>query len=175
MPFKSTPKVLDVETLRTFLTEAEGIVNSRPLTVENLFDPESDPLCPNQILTMKGRVVLPPPGVFQEAEVYCRKRWRIAQHLANSFWARWRKQYLQLLQGRQKWAEKSRNLRVGDVVLLKEEGVVRGQWPLGRVTDVHPGEDGLVRSVTLKTEKSVFKRPVQKTVLLVTAGAEEDA
>ena len=47
--------------------------------------------------------------------------------------------------------------------------------PLGRVTDVHPGEDGLVRSVTLKTEKSVFKRPVHKTVLLVAAEAEDDA
>ena len=97
---KSNPKELDAETLRTFLTEAEGIVNSRPLTVENLFDPESDPLCPNQILRMKGRVVLPPPGVFQEAEVYCRKRRRIDGGI--SFWDRWRKQCLQL------WVEKSR-------------------------------------------------------------------
>ena len=70
--------------------------------------------------------------------------------------------------------EQKKNMRVGDVVLLKEEGVVRGQWPMGRVTEVHPGEDGLVRSVMLKTEKSVFQRPVHKTVFLVTAGAEED-
>ena len=41
---KSNPRTLDEETLRTFFAEAEGIVNSRPLTLENLHDPESAPL-----------------------------------------------------------------------------------------------------------------------------------
>ena len=164
---KSSPRVLDEETLRTFLTEAEGIVNSRPLTIENLHDPDSEPLTPNQILTMKSRLVLPPPGVFQEADVYCRKRWRIAQHLANCFWSRWRKEYLQLLQPRQKWTSDKRNLKVDDVVLLKEEGVVRGHWPMGRVTEVHPSDDGLIRSVSVQAGRSILKRPVNKTVLLV--------
>ncbi len=94
---KSSPRVLDSETLHTFLVEAESIVNSRPLTLENLSDPESKPLSPKQILTMKSRVVSPPPGVFQKADVYCRKRWRISQHMANMFWSRWRKEYLPLL------------------------------------------------------------------------------
>ena len=170
---KSNPKPLDEETLRTFLTEAEGIVNSRPLTIENLFDPESDPLCPSQILTMKSKLVLPPPGVFQEADRYCRKRWRIAQHLANGFWTRWRKEYLQLLQSRQKWTGEKRNLKVDDVVLLKDEGVVRSQWPMGRVIEVHESKDGLVRSVTIKTKTSTFKRPVTKTILLVAADDTE--
>ena len=62
---KSCPRTLDEETLRTFLVEAEHIVNSRPLTLENLGDPESTPLTPNKILTMKSRLVSPPPGVFQ--------------------------------------------------------------------------------------------------------------
>ena len=69
----------------------KDLISKRPLTVENLHDPESGPLTPNQILTMKSRVVLPPPGEFQAADVYCRKRWRIAQHLANSSWSSWRK------------------------------------------------------------------------------------
>ena len=119
---KSCPRTLDEETLNTFLVEAECIVNSRPLTLENLFDPDSTPLTPNKILTMKSRLVSPPPGVFQEADVYGRKRWRISQHLANSFWARWPKEYLQLQQSRQKWTGEKRNARIGDVVLLKEEG-----------------------------------------------------
>ena len=166
---KSCPRTLDEETLRTFLTEAEGIVNSRPLTIENLLDPDSAPLTPNQILTMKSRWVAPPPGVFQEADVYCRKRWRIAQHLANAFWSRWRQQYLQLQQARQKWGEVRRNSQIGDVVMLKEEGVARGHWPIARVTEVHPSADGLVRSVTLQKGKSILKRPIHKTVLLVAA------
>ena len=85
---KASHKALDEETLRTFLTEAEGIVNSRPLTIENLHDPESNPFSPSNLLTMKSHFVLPPPGVFQKEDMYCRKRWRVAQHLANCFWSR---------------------------------------------------------------------------------------
>ena len=116
---------------------------------------------------MKSRLVLPPPGVFQEADLYCRKRWRVAQHLANCFWTRWRKEYLQGLQTRQKWMEVKRNLQVDDVVLLKEEGVVRGHWPMARVAEVHQSEDGLVRSVSVQVGRQILKKPVNKTVLLV--------
>ena len=112
------------------MTEAEGIVNSRPLTLENLHDLESRPLTPNQILTMKTKVVLAPPGVFQKEGVYARKRWRVVQHLTDVFWSRWRKEYLQLLQQRQKWNEVRPNLQVDDVVLMKGEGALRGSLPM---------------------------------------------
>ena len=53
---------LDDESLRTFMCEAAGIVNSRPLTPGSLNDPLSDePLTPNHLLTMKSKIVLPPP------------------------------------------------------------------------------------------------------------------
>ena len=71
------------------------------------------------------------------------------QHLANEFWNRWRKEYLLNLQTRQKWTEEKRNFQVGDIFLLKEEHVVRNSWPMARVTQVFPNEDGLVRSVEL--------------------------
>ena len=94
---------LDDESLRTFMCEITAIVNSRPLTTENLYDPQSlEPLTPNHLLTMKSKILLPPPGVFQKADLYSRKRWRRIQHLSNEFWARWKKEYLQNLQKRQK-------------------------------------------------------------------------
>lgn len=81
---------LDDEALRTLMTEAENIVNSRPLTVENLADPlGAEPLTPNHLLTFKTQVVLPPPGKFESADLYSRKRWRRVQYLANQFWLRW--------------------------------------------------------------------------------------
>ena len=55
------------------------------------------------------------------------------------------------------------------MVLLKEEDVSRGQWSMARVVEVHAGKDELVRSVSLQVGKSVLKRPIQKTVLLVAA------
>ena len=82
---------LDTSTLRTFLYEAMAIVNSRPLSVENLHDPSGpEPLTPNHLLTLKSQVLLPPPGDFVEEDVYARKRWRKVQYLANEFWSRWR-------------------------------------------------------------------------------------
>lgn len=75
---------LNNEVLQTFICEAEAIVNSRPLTIDSLNDPTSlNPLTPNHLLTMKTKVLLPPPGVFQAPDKYCRKRWRRVQHLAN--------------------------------------------------------------------------------------------
>ena len=94
---------LDDECLRTLMVEAEAIVNSRPLSMDDLTGKGTpDPLTPNHLLTQKSQVVLPPPGVFQQADIYSRKQWCRVQHLANEFWQRWRKSYLCSLQSRQK-------------------------------------------------------------------------
>lgn len=46
---------LDDEMLITFMCEAAAIVNSRPLTVVNIHDPNSlEPLTPNHLLSMKS-------------------------------------------------------------------------------------------------------------------------
>ena len=47
---------LDDEALRTFMTEVECIVNSSPLAVNELSDPEIlEPLTPNHLLTLKPK------------------------------------------------------------------------------------------------------------------------
>ena len=95
------------------MCEAAAVLNSRPLTVENLNDPLSlEPLTPNHLLTMKTNIVLPPPGEFQKADLYSRKRWRRVQYLANEFWSRWRKEFLQNLQTRSKWVRPEENLSI---------------------------------------------------------------
>ena len=42
----------------------------------------------------------------------------------------------------------------------------RGTWKLGRIVDIHPGNDGLVRGATVevasRTGKRKLRRPVQK-------------
>lgn len=172
---------LDDESLRTLITEAEAVVNSRPLTVESLSSPDGvEPLTPNHLLTAKSNVVLPPPGVFQRADFYLRKRWRRVQYLANEFWSRWKKEYLQSLQRRQKWTRPRRNLAVNDVVIIKNDDLPRNLWKIARVEKVHPDADGYVRKVKLavgdaslsnKGQRakpvSYLERPVQKLVLLV--------
>ena len=141
---------LDDESLRTFLIESAAIVNSRPLTVENINDPLSaTPLTPNHLLTQKSKVILPPPGDFQSTCRYLRKRWRRTQYLVNEFWVRWRLEYLQNLQLRQKWLKGKRNIAVGDVVILKDENQPLNSWHLGRVVETYTEDDCLVRKVKL--------------------------
>ena len=160
---------LNDELLSTFLCEAELIVNSRPLTVKNLDDPTSSVLTPNHIRTMKPATVSAPPGSLERSDEYTRKRWRTVQLFAERFWARWRKEYVHSLQHRQKWTSEKRNFAVGDIVLFKEDGMARNHWPLGRVTEVREGKDGLVRSVFVRTSthKADLERPIAKLVLLV--------
>ena len=160
---------LDDESLRTFMCEAEAIINERPLTVETLSDPTSLlPLTPNMLLTGKTKLVLPPPGKFQREDVYCRRRWRRVQHVANEFWHRWRREYMQILQERQKWTRPRRNFIEGDIVMVKDINTPRNAWLLARVISTNKDDQGLVRSVTVQTSSgSKLDRPVNKLVLLV--------
>ena len=86
---------LSDESLQTLLVEVEAIINSRPLTTDVLSDVTSlAPLSPVNLLTMKSKVVMPPPGHFISPDRYCRKHWRRVQHLSNEFWNQWRKEVL---------------------------------------------------------------------------------
>ena len=123
------------------MTEVEGIQNSRPLTVETINDLGSfQPLSPANILAMKSKVVMPPPRKFLRPDLYCRRRWRRVQQ----FWSRWKKEYLQSLQERQKWNARRRNFVIGDIVLLKTMDVSRNKWPMARVTATKSDQNGLV-------------------------------
>ena len=170
---------VDDETLRTLFTEAENIVNSRPLTVENISDPDSlEPITPNHLLNLKPRSVQPPPGMFSQPDVYSKKRWRRVQYLSEQFWQRWKREYCALHTQRKKWSKVQRNLQVGDVVLLCEDDSSRIQWPLGRIVKVYPSSDELVRKVQVLVmrngRRTYLDRPIQKLILIVEQEKRED-
>ncbi|KAJ8941096.1 hypothetical protein NQ318_019101 [Aromia moschata] len=65
---------------------------------------------------------------------YCRMQ-QFLQHI----WQRWSKEYVTELQQRQRWKSSSGQLRVDDLVLIKDNNVPSFKWRLGRVTVVYPG------------------------------------
>ena len=174
---------LDSSTLRTFLYEVMAVMNSRPLSPQNLSDPlGQEPLTPNHLIMMKpqGGCILPPPGEFQKEDLYARNRWRKVQHLVDVFWTRWQKEYILLLQSRHKWRKKRRNVTVGDIVIIRDEDLVRGIWTMGKIVDVIADSDGLVRRAKIlvgdsklsvkgkrMNSSSILERPVHKLVLLL--------
>jgi hypothetical protein len=158
---------LDDDLLHTFMIEAEAVVNSRPLTYHDNSPDSPEPLTPSQLLTLKVKVVSPPPGKFVKEDMYCRRRWRRVQYLANEFWLRWKKEYVTTLQERKKWCTTKDNIKKGDVVLLVEDNVTRSRWPLGVITEANESADGHIRKVRVKTATSSYDRPVSKLVFLL--------
>ncbi|XP_069607519.1 uncharacterized protein [Ranitomeya imitator] len=158
------------ESLITFMAEAAAIINARPLVPVPNNPEEPLLLTPATLLTQKTGLSSAPPGGFDAKDLY-KRQWRQVQSLANTFWDRWRKQYLSTLQPRTKWQSTKPNLNIGDVVLVKDCQIHRNQWPLGLVTATFPSKDGNVRKVELRmtkgNEPKTFSRPVSELVLLL--------
>ncbi|XP_063044225.1 uncharacterized protein LOC134438561 [Engraulis encrasicolus] len=105
--------------------------------------------------------------LIRMSDVYIRRRWKQVQYLANLFWSRWTREYLPLLQERQKWTRVRRGYAVGDIVMVVDNTAPRGSWVLGKVEEALPDSKGLVRTVKIKTKTGVYERPVTKLCLLL--------
>ncbi|XP_037609979.1 uncharacterized protein LOC119478948 [Sebastes umbrosus] len=151
-PEKVGPSKLTHEVLTTFMAEVAAIVNARPLVPVST-DPDSPfILTPATLLTQKISALPPPQGAFDGKDLYG-KQWRQVQSLANTFWHRWRTEYIPTLQRRRKWQKEEHNLHEGDIVILKDNQVKRNEWPMGIIVKTFPSTDGRVRKVEIKTAR----------------------
>ena len=142
---------LNIETLATVLAQAEFVINSRSLTHvgadprdENVLSP-MDFLCPG-VFAGSGSDFLPPAP---PDALVLRYSWRQSRALVDGFWRRWSRDYVSSLQARPKWRSEEESLKVGDIVLMVDEQVRRGDWRTARVTATD-GQD-LVRTVKVRT------------------------
>ena len=154
------------EQLRTFMCEVERTINSRPLTRMSDEPNDLDVITPNDLLLLNNTDAFP-PGVFNQKDLYSRRRWRQMQYMADIFWKRWTKEYLPDLQNRQKWFQPKRNIQIGDVVLIVDDQAPRNSWPMGLVEETYGDKQGLVRSAKIKTKTTVLTRPVTKLCVLL--------
>lgn len=161
-------QVLDDEGFHTVLCEVEAILNGRPITRASDDVNDLEALTPNHILLLNSKPYLP-PGLFQKDDLYIKRRWRQVQFLSDLFWKRWVREYLPLLQERQKWSRARRSFAVGDIVVIMDPMAPRASWLMGRITQTYPDKKGHVRSVQLKTRTGQLDRPVSKICLLMEA------
>jgi len=159
-------QVLNDDCLHTLFCEIEAILNDRPITANSNDHNDLEPLTPNHLLLMKRKPNLP-PGVFNKTDNYGKRRWRQVQYMANLFWYRWVREYLPLLQERQKWNKERRNFEVGDIVLIVDSNAPRNSWPMGIVLETIQDRFGLVRQVKVKTSTNMLTRPIDKLCLLL--------
>ncbi|XP_060842552.1 uncharacterized protein LOC132922848 [Rhopalosiphum padi] len=163
-------QVYTLEELMTLITRIEGVLNSRPLVAMSTDPNDLSVLTPGHFLIGQPILAIPEHDISDIPQNHL-KRWQLVRQALQSFWKRWSREYLHTLQSRQKWFHQNPSLGVGDVVVINSPSRPPLMWQLGRVIDVHPGADQVVRVATIKTAEGILKRPVVKLVKLPTDNA----
>lgn len=157
---------LNYQEMYTMLTRIEACLNSRPLLPLDTDLDNLATLTPAHFLIGERLTAFPEPDVTHlPINRLCRLQY--LEKLRQGFWKKWSKDYLQQLQTRSKWKRKAdTNLEIGQLVIIKDDNLPPLAWPTGRITELHRGNDGCVRAVTLKTAHGPKSRGISKICVL---------
>ena len=160
--------------LETILHEIEACINSRPLTFIGNDVHERVPLTPAHFLIGQSTFYDTPKGEDSvEDSEDLRNRLFVKKFMLEKFWNIWTNEYLRHLpQGRGRDGQPS--VKVGDLVLIREDNRSRLLWPVGIVQEVYPGRDDVVRACKLKIGASSVVRPIQRIYNLEVEGPSEN-
>ncbi|XP_058836416.1 uncharacterized protein LOC131693000 [Topomyia yanbarensis] len=161
------------EDFTTLLAQVEGCLNSRPLT--QLSDDPTDlqPLTPAHFLVGSSLQALPDKN-YNSVPANRLSHWQLIQQQLQHFWRRWYTEYLSQLQARVKNWQPAVNIEPGRLVIIVDENQPPMKWKLARIHQIHPGDGGVVRVVTLRTSTGYLTRPVTKICLLPLPSADEE-
>ena len=144
-------KSLDFDQLEALFLKVSYILNSRPIGARLLSEEIFHPITPNDLLL--GRAARPreayetqiPTEAVDPKEALTEE-----EKLGELWWSAWIKIAFPVLMPRGKWSTRHRNVCIGDIVLLRYEAkFLKDRYRLARVTNVHPDNSGVVRTVTV--------------------------
>jgi hypothetical protein len=148
------------------LTSVEACLNSRPLTPLSSSPQDLSALTPGHFL-IGDSLTAPVEADLSQIPINRLSRWQHVQLVQQRFWRRWSREYMAQLQERSKWRTKSgQQLTIGTLVMIHHDNAPPLRWTLGRVVQVHPGKDDIVRVASVKTKTGVIKRAVQRLCVL---------
>lgn len=153
---------LTYEELNTILIRIEACLNSRPIT-PLLTDPSDlSYLTPGHFLIGESLIAISEPDL-SNTPTNRLNRWQQMSRLTQQIWSQWSKQYLNQLQETKKWKQnKGRSIKVGTVVMVREDNSPPLQWRMARVKEVHQGGDGEIRVATVASQGWECKRSIRK-------------
>lgn len=144
----------------TVSVQIEACLNSRPLTPLSNDPNDLQALTPAHFLIGESLSTVPDPSLTHIPENRLSKFQRI-QTLIQHFWKRWNTEYLSELQVRSKWRVKGdAQIKLGSLVIIKEDNIAPAHWRLGRIIVLHGGSDGVCRVASIRTSFGVCKRAV---------------
>ncbi|XP_055629207.1 uncharacterized protein LOC129770406 [Toxorhynchites rutilus septentrionalis] len=153
------------EDFLTLLVQIEGCLNSRPLTQLSDDPDDLQPLTPAHFLVGTSLDALPDSD-YTSTPSNRLSHWQLIQQQQQHFWRRWRVEYLSQLQARVKNWKPPITIQPGRLVIMVDENQPPMRWRMARIHQVHPGSDGVIRVVTLRTATGFLKRPVTKICML---------
>lgn len=159
------PHILPFDETETLLTQIECCLNSRPIIPISDDPSDLQVLTPGHFLTgsaLKGV----PDNDYTDIPLNRLHKWQQTQKIFQHLWQRWHLEYLATLQPRTKWLQPSTGIEKGQLVIIKDENTPPMCWRTARIIGLHPGTDGIVRVVTLRTSQGTCMRPVSKLCLL---------
>ena len=159
--------------LQTVLCRIEGVINARPLSplTEDINDVRA--LSPDDFLrdTSHGsaeRAAMDHPETDGEPGRSLGARWRYRRQVLQHLWQRWAREYVRELRVPRR--APNDQPKVGDMVLIGDNMKTSpALWQMGKITQLHQGRDGLIRSATVRTAGGELARPIQRLYPLETA------
>ena len=166
--------ILTFSQLQMVMYEVANIINSRPIGIISGSDPEQpSSITPNDLILGRATADVPQGPFDLGQSKKTNKQFRLLQSLVDSWWKTWYETVFPYLVPSYKWLQRHRNVKIGDVCLIRYKKEIRSTYRLGRVQDIKRGADGLVRTVILKYKLPgernfrTVDRPVQGISVIV--------
>ena len=141
--------------LLTILSDIQHTVNSRPLTYRCSEDTGLDILTPNSFLNpyASSKIYLKDPSsniceIPKRSALF--KSIQVRDKMLEDFKVVWFQEYLLSLEHLHKNLHQTNfvnRIKVGDIVLIKNPAKKIQHWKLGKILELIPGSDGIVRAV----------------------------
>lgn len=149
---------LSYEEFNTIMVTIEGVLNSRPLLSNSI---DGGYLTPSHFLI--GTALASYPEInLTEVPVNRLKFWKLVSKIKQDFWKVWSHDYLTQLQSRPKWKVIHPNLKVGDLVLIKNINTPPLKWPMAKIVKIFPGSDNKVRVAEVLYNNKIYLRSIAR-------------
>lgn len=154
--------ILDYGEFITLLARISYSINQRPLGLghtsqSSMQEDNMMPLTPNMMILGRNSNESPPME-YDPDERFCARLNYVAT-VESEWWKKWVKEVMPTLLPYTKWKKEQKNLKPGDIVLMRYQGNVKDDYRLAMVEEVHPDPKNLVRTVTVKFRRKNKREP----------------